>query len=67
MSKEIQKKLFKVGEKVVKTGTNNETGIGIGLLLCKEFITKHNGKIWVESQEGEGSHFKFSISDRKNY
>ncbi|HCN85285.1 MAG TPA: hypothetical protein DIT07_16950, partial [Sphingobacteriaceae bacterium] len=42
-------------------GTDNEQGTGLGLLLCKDFIEKNNGKIWVESIYGEGSKFYFQI------
>jgi PAS domain S-box-containing protein len=42
-------------------GTDNEQGTGLGLLLCKDFIEKNNGKIWVESTLGEGSKFYFQV------
>jgi signal transduction histidine kinase len=45
MPPEIVAKLFKVGEKVTTRGTAKETGTGLGLILCKEFIDKHNCKI----------------------
>lgn len=54
-------KLFKTSEKVSTTGTAGEKGTGLGLLLCKEFVEKHDGKIWVESKAGKGSDFKFSL------
>jgi two-component system, sensor histidine kinase and response regulator len=42
-------------------GTDNEKGAGMGLTLCKEFVERHNGKIWMESTLGEGSTFSFSL------
>lgn len=46
-------------------GTEGEKGTGFGLLLCKEFIEKHEGKIWVESQVGNGATFFFTIPQKK--
>ncbi|MEL1240641.1 sensor histidine kinase [Flavobacterium flavipallidum] len=53
--------LFAIKQKNNTLGTNNETGTGLGLMICKDFIEKHGGKIWVHSQIGQGSTFKFSI------
>lgn len=42
-------------------GTAGEKGTGFGLLLCKDFVEKHNGRIWVETKLGKGGDFKFTI------
>lgn len=61
ISKEEADKLFKIDVHHSTIGTKNESGTGLGLILCKEIIEKHYGKIWVESQKDIGSTFYFSI------
>lgn len=61
----IKEKLFKINEKVIQPGTENESGNGLGLLLCNEFIKKHKGEIWAESKLGKGSTFKFVLPIEK--
>ena len=58
---DIKEKLFKITGKVIQKGTENETGSGLGLLLCSEFVNMHQGEIWVESKQGKGSIFKFTL------
>jgi len=54
-------KLFSISEKISEPGTGNETGTGLGLILCKEFVEKNDGKIWAESKPGKGSRFIFTL------
>ncbi len=63
--KEIQSKLFEIGENTSMKGTDNEKGTGLGLILCKEFVEKHGGKIWIESEVGKGSSLFFTIPNGK--
>jgi PAS domain S-box-containing protein len=61
MTPELKDKLFLLSERTSRPGTEGELSTGLGLLLCKEFIEKNDGKIWVESEVGKGSTFSFTI------
>ena len=54
-------KLFRIDESSSTYGTENEKGTGLGLILCKEFIETHGGKIWAESEEQKSSTFYFTL------
>lgn len=61
MSKEIMEKLFTPQIKTLSAARKENKGAGIGLLLVKGFLEKNDGEIWVESIEGEGSSFYFTL------
>ena len=61
IQKQFLNKLFRIDENYIIPGTQNEKGTGLGLILCKEFVEKHHGKIWAESESGKGSQFCFTI------
>lgn len=58
---EIASNLFDITKVHSTKGTDNEKGTGLGILLCKEFVERHGGKIWVESELGKGSELKFTL------
>jgi len=57
-------KLFVVGETKSTLGTDNEQGTGLGLIICREFVEKHGGKIWVKSQLNVGTSFIFTLPQK---
>jgi signal transduction histidine kinase len=61
MNANTLEKLFMIDKNHTSRGTANEKGSGLGLMLCKDFIEKNGGKLWVETKLGEGSKFFFTI------
>src|SRR5690606_3899859 len=61
ITEDVQQILFDKTAPYTTRGTANEKGTGLGLILCKEFVEKNGGKIWVDSANGKGSTFRFTI------
>jgi signal transduction histidine kinase len=61
MTKAEKDNLFRIDKFYSTRGTGNEGGTGLGLILCKEFITRHGCEIWVENSEAPGSKFSFTL------
>lgn len=61
MNEETRNKLFNVNTSITTLGTAKERGSGLGLIICKEFVEKQGGEIWVVSESGKGSDFKFTL------
>ena len=66
IKEEDTRHLFNLESNFTSKGTNNETGTGLGLILCKEFVEKHKGQIWVDSEIGKGSRFVFTLPVSEN-
>lgn len=62
IKKEDQGKLLKQDTHFTTYGTSNEKGSGLGLMLCKDFVEQHGGKLWFESEEGKGTKFLFTLN-----
>jgi len=61
MNKSIVDNLFHLDEQTNRKGTEGEPSSGLGLIICKDFIEKHGGKLWVESEVDRGSTFSFTL------
>lgn len=61
IEKHKKARLFRIAATASTRGTENEKGTGLGLLVCKDFVEKNGGSIWVDSQPGKGSTFTFSV------
>lgn len=61
MPEDVVKSLFRIDVSHTTLGTEKETGSGLGLMLCREFVKKNGGDIWVESKVSSGSKFTFSV------
>jgi signal transduction histidine kinase len=66
MTHEVREKIFDLTTKHSTLGTNNEKGTGLGLILCKEFVDRNGGSLTVESEQGVGSSFKFTLLKASN-
>ncbi|MDX9845710.1 MAG: tetratricopeptide repeat-containing sensor histidine kinase [Tenuifilaceae bacterium] len=60
----IKEKLFTGEAGVTTASTSGEKGTGLGLMICRDFIKKHGGEIWVESKPGHGATFFFRLPNK---
>jgi two-component system sensor histidine kinase/response regulator len=65
MRKSLMDDLFRLDVNTSRKGTEGESSSGLGLVICKDFVEKHGGKLWVESEEGVGSNFYFAIPNNR--
>lgn len=61
MDREMIGQLFSLDDRTHRKGTEGESSTGLGLLLCRDFVEKHGGRIWAESEPGNGSVFHFTL------
>ena len=61
IARENISRIFQLDNRYTRKGTEKERGSGLGLILCREFVEKHNGTIRVESEPGKGSNFIFTL------
>jgi signal transduction histidine kinase len=61
-----QSEIFEIGIKTNTSGTENEEGTGLGLIICKDFLARNGGQIWVDSTQEKGSKFTFSLPAYEN-
>jgi len=67
MSPPMVENLFRLDANMTRKGTAGEPSSGLGLILCKEFVEKQGGKIWVKSEEGKGSTFYIQVPGGMTY
>ncbi len=60
----IKEKIFSLESVYTSKGTDGESGTGLGLIICKEFVEKNGGKIWFESNNGKGTKFYFTVPQK---
>jgi signal transduction histidine kinase/HAMP domain-containing protein len=65
ISDDILTKLFRIDSHISSLGTNKEMGNGLGLILCKEFIEKHQGKIWIDTEVSIGTIVNFTLPNKE--